>query len=191
MMKSRVYLLALPLMSTAACLDMSDQDAADVTSSQASLSTLDPAAVPAATPIRFCESHGQFCVGAPTIAFQDSVEETPSGRDFTLLVITTPDNGHFLALAFNADTNKCVAVKTNSDLVQVRACTEASNAFWVPERGPDGQSCIFRNQGTNMYLSGGNNASKFVLKAKGAKNAFQQFGIPHVASCADSILALF
>ena len=192
MTKRHVYLLALPLMSTTACLDMSDQDAADDISSQASLSTLDSAAVPATTGFRICESHGQFCVGAPTIAFQDSVEETPSGRLFEVLLVDTTAGQRLVQFVFDGGMNKCVAVKNNSDLVQVRACgTDVVSAFWIPERGPDGQSCTFRNKGTSVYLSGHNDAGLFHVKEKAATadGWRQQFGIPGIASCIDTLRA--
>ena len=187
-MKSRVYLLALPLLSITACLDMSDQDAADVTASQASqasLVTLDPAAVTAASGVGVCESKGlHFCVGAPTIAFQDPVEETPSGRRFDVLDFDI-DNHHFVAFAFTADPTRCAALKNNSDLVQVRACTNVPSALWAPERGPDGQSCIFRNQEqrnrNNVYLSGHNDGSPFVARPAREPGAFQQFFNPGIS----------
>jgi hypothetical protein len=60
MLKRRICLLALPLLPTAACLDTSDQDSADGTSSQA-------LGVPPAASI--CESHGSFqsAAGHPTL----------------------------------------------------------------------------------------------------------------------------
>jgi hypothetical protein len=179
MMKRRVYLLALPLLSITACLDMSDQGAAGVTSSQESRSTLDPAAVPAVDGIRICESHGGFCVGAPTIAFQDSVIENTGGRFFQLQL-----GAGSVAFAFNAELNKCVALKDGTDLVQVRACSGVPSARWMPERGRDGTSCIFRNQvkvnGVSVYLSGQNNGSRFEAKPLEAGGWFQQFFNPGI-----------
>jgi len=180
MTKRRIYFLALPLLSTPACLDMSDQDAADETSSQASLSTLDPAAVPAAAGVRICYSHGDFCVGAPTIAFQDPVVETAGGRLFQVLA-----GGGFVAFAFNADPTRCVAVKNGSDLVEVRACSGVPSALWIAQRGPDGQSCIFQNQihdaaNQPVYLSGHNDGSPFHVVRKGANDWFQQFTNPGI-----------
>src|SRR3954447_1065065 len=93
MRKLHLCWLALPLLSTAACLDMSDQDSADGTSSQA----LAPRAA-----VSICESHGRFCVGAPTLAFEDPVVETASGRNFLLVATPTGFN-----LAFSADPTRC------------------------------------------------------------------------------------
>jgi hypothetical protein len=179
MMKQRVYLLALPLLSITACLDMSDQDTADETSSQASLSTLDPAAVVVADHVRICESKGSFCVGAPTIAFQDSVVETTGGRLFNVLA-----GDGFVAFSFSAEPNKCVALKNGTGLVQVRACSGVPSALWRAQRGPDGQSCIFKNQIGNqdgVYLSGQDNGSPFEVKPPGAGGWFQQFTNPGIS----------
>lgn len=164
-MKRCICLLALPLLSLTACLDPSDQDPADGTSSQAVAA---PPVSTQATGNNICESHGQFCVGAPTIAFEDPVVETLTGRLFQIVFVAGGIN-----LAFTAEPNKCVAIKNNSNLVEVRACTQPS-AVWVPQTGPDGHSCVFQNQG--RYLSGHNMAgSQFTVESKGASDAFQQF----------------
>jgi hypothetical protein len=155
---------------------MSDQDSADGTSSQASVAAGSPQA---AAPItdRICESHGSFCVGAPTLAFQDHVVETAGGRIFQV-----PASGSFVLFAFNADPTRCVAVKNGSDQVEVRACTNVPSALWIPQLGPDGHSCIFQNQiggpSGSVYLSGRGDGSQFHVKSKGADGWFQQFTFP-------------
>ncbi|HSR98002.1 MAG TPA: hypothetical protein VLM79_13170 [Kofleriaceae bacterium] len=171
MMKRRIYLLALPLLSITACLDMSDQDAADGTSSQESVT-------PAVARSTVCYSHGGFCIGAPTIAFGDRVVETTGGRIFQVQA-----SGNFVRFAFDAEPNKCVALNdTNGDgkKVVVRACT-VSSALWIPERGPDGTSCIFKNS-LSQYLTGHNDGTPFFLAAKGgADHEFQQFRNPGIS----------
>ncbi|HEY0994252.1 MAG TPA: hypothetical protein VGD80_44660 [Kofleriaceae bacterium] len=168
MMKRHIGLLALPLLSIAACMDMSDQDATDDTSSQASVT-------PAAVPGRVCYRNGNFCIGAPTIAFGDPIIETPGGR-----ILQVQTSGGLVRFAFNAEPNKCVALTNSLDAVVVRACT-VSSALWIPERGPDGVSCIFRNQ-LSLYLSGHNSGSPFHLVNKGATNDwFQQFFNPGIS----------
>lgn len=174
MMKRHISLLALPLLSIAACMDMSDQDSTDGTSSQAAeAAALAGSPQAAAAPTgRLCESHGSFCVGAPTIAFEDPVVETAGGRIFQF-----PTSGGFVLFAFNADPTRCAAVKNNSDLVEVRACTNVPSALWIPQLGPDGHSCIFQNQ-LGGYLSGPNSGGQFQVKSKGANGWFQQFNCP-------------
>src|SRR4051812_136343 len=167
-MRRHICLLALPLLSTAACLDMSDQDTTDGTSSQAAGIT------PAAVTGRVCETFGAFCVGAPTIAFEDPVVETTGGRILQIVPVAGGVN-----LAFNADTTRCVAVKNNSSLVEVRACSQAS-ATWIPQRGPDGQSCLFQNL-LGGFLSGADSGGQFNVKARGANGWFQQFINPGIA----------
>jgi hypothetical protein len=175
MMKRHIPLLALPLLSIAACLDMSDQESADGTSSQASVATLDPgglAGSPQPSAVitgRICETFGsKFCVGAPTIAFQDPVLETTGGR---ILQIGSVAGG--VHLAFNADPTRCVAVKNASTSVEVRACT-VDSATWIPQLGPDGISCLFLNK-LGGYLSGPNSEGKFNVVARGANGWLQQF----------------
>jgi hypothetical protein len=145
-------------------MDTSDQAPADDTSSGASL-----AISPQATAANICESHGTFCVGAPTIAFEDPVVETPTGRLFQIMPVAGGVN-----LAFNADPTKCVAVKNATTLVEVRACSQPS-AVWSIQTGPDTHSCIFQNQVSKLYLAGSNSAgNQFTVQPK-ANGSFQQF----------------
>jgi hypothetical protein len=182
-MKRHISLLALPLFSIAACMDMGDQDSTDGTSSQAAeAAALAGSPQAAAATGRICETNGSFCVGAPTIAFEDPVVETAGGRIFQVL---TSSSGNFVLLAFNADPTRCAAVKNGSDLVEVRACANVPSALWIPRRGPDGQSCIFQNQlkdalGNSVYLSGHDDGSQFHVKTKGANSWFQQFINPGI-----------
>lgn len=160
MKKRYISLLALPLLSIAACLDMSDQDSTDGTSSQAAeAAALAGSPQAGATVIgTICETYGShFCVGAPTIAFEDPVVETANGR--SLEIVDVPGG---VVLAFNAPGNKCVAVKNASTLVEVRSCDVAS-AVWIRQTGPDGHSCIFEATSTSTtqprtYLAGPNRA---------------------------------
>jgi hypothetical protein len=163
-MMRNICLLALPL-SITACLDMSDQDPMDGTSSQA----LGPAVT--ITTDRICETFGSFCVGAPTIAFEDPVVETPTGRIFQINSVTGG-----VHLAFNADPTRCAAGKNNSTLVEVRACTVPS-ATWIMQPGPNAGSCIFQNQ-LGGVLSGPNSAGQFEVRSRGASGWLQQFFIP-------------
>lgn len=167
MRKLRICLLALPLLSTAACLDMSDQDSVDGTSSQA----LAPRAAAS-----ICESHGSFCVGAPSLAFEAPVVETASGRNFLLVATPTGFN-----LAFSADPTRCVTPKTNSDVVEIRACSVAgTNAVWTIGIGPDGVSCVFQSQSTQGGFLSGHNKSGSQVTVEGfrASGTFQQFTVP-------------
>lgn len=182
MMKRQLCLLALPLLSITACLDMSDQDAADVTSSQASLSTLDPgdlagspeADAPAAVDGRICETYGSRCVGAPTIAFQDPVIETDSGRN--LQIARVAGGWH---LAFTADLTRCVAVKNGTTQVEVRACASAASAVWTILPGPDGHSCRFQNTVNHLFLGGPNDGGKFSVVGDDAAGGWlKQFYVP-------------
>jgi hypothetical protein len=176
MMKRHISLLALPLLSIAACLDMSDQESTDgISSQETGAAALAGSPQPAAVTGRICESHGSFCVGAPTIAFEDPVVETAGGRIFQI-----PTSGGFVLFAFNADPTRCVAVKNGSDLVEVRACNNVPSALWIPQRGPDGTSCIFQNQ-LGLYLSGLDNGSQLHVKTKGLGGWFQQFTNPGIS----------
>jgi hypothetical protein len=178
MMKRRICWLALPLLSIAACLDVSAQDSADGTSSRAPVATPDPGglagsqadAIAVAQGPRICESYGSLlCVGAPTIAFEDPVLETAGGRVFFIRPV---DGG--VNLAFNADPTRCVAVRNATALVEVRACANVESATWIPQVGPDGHSCLFLNK-RGGYLSGPNNVGQFEVVARGQKGWSQQF----------------
>jgi hypothetical protein len=164
MLKRRICLLALPLLSIAACLDTSDQDSADGTSFQA-------LGVPPAASI--CESHGSFCVGAPSLAFEGRVLETASGRNFEFVSTATGIN-----LAFSADPTRCAALADTSPLVEVRACT-VEGASWSIQTGPDGHSCVFKNR-LGGFLSGFDDGSQFQVLDASATHAGwrQQFTVP-------------
>jgi hypothetical protein len=163
-MMKRICLLALPLLSTAACLDMSDQDPADGTSSQA--------LAPRVLTDHICESFGSFCVGAPTLAFDDPVVETVSGRIIKFVPVAGGVN-----LALQIDPTKCVAVKNNSNLVELRACSQPS-AVWIVGTGPNGHSCVFQNQLGGLL--GGHNIEgrQFTVVPTTDTAAFKQFIVP-------------
>jgi hypothetical protein len=164
MMKRRICLLALPLLSTAACLDMRDQDSTDGTSSQA--------LAPRVLTDHICEQFGaQWCVGAPTLAFEDPVVETVSGRIMQFIFVSGGVN-----LAFNADPTKCVAVKNNSNLVEIRACSQPS-AVWIVQTGPNGHSCVFQNQ-LGGVLGGRGDGGQYSVVPTTDKPAFKQFTVP-------------
>jgi hypothetical protein len=173
-MKQRICLLALPLLSIAACLDMSDQDSTDGTSSQASVTTLDPGGLPGSPQAdaiiggtsTICETYGgSRCVGAPTIAFEDPVLETATGRFLQIAPVAGVAGG--VTLAFATDPTRCVAVKNASSLVEVRACSVQS-AIWIPQLGSDGHSCIFQNHLNKEYLGGPNTGGQFNVVGKNA-----------------------
>jgi hypothetical protein len=193
MMNRYICLLTLSLLSITACLDLSDQDSADGTSSQASVATLDPGGLAGSPQLsavmtgRVCETYGsQLCVGAPTIAFQDPVLETVDGR---ILQIASVTGG--VHLAFNADPTRCVAVKNASTLVEVRACT-VDSAVWIPQLGQDGHSCLFQNKATNGYLGGPNTGGKFNVVDRAATGWSKQFTVfslsPNFLPCGDPAL---
>jgi hypothetical protein len=150
-------------------MDLSDQDPIDGTSSQAvgPLVTI--------TTDNICETFGSgpSCVGAPTIAFEDPVVETASGRIFQINSVTGG-----VHLAFNADPTRCVAVKNNSELIEVRACT-VSSATWIMQPGPHPGACLFQNQ-LGGFLSGPGNGGRFLLGTRDAAQfgLLQQFTIP-------------
>jgi len=164
MRKRHICLLALPLLSTAACLDMSDQDPADGTSSQA--------LAPRMITDHICESFGQhFCVGAPGLAFEDPVVETPTGRVIQINPVAGGVN-----LALQIDPTKCVAVKNNSNLVELRACSQPS-AVWIVGNGPNGHSCVFQNQ-LGGVLGGPNTGAQFRVVSSDDSELFKQFVVP-------------
>jgi hypothetical protein len=175
MMKRRICLLAVPLLSIAACLDMSGPDSADGTSSQASAVSPD-----AITQIdtALCETYGGMrCVGAPSLAFEDPVRETATGR--TLHIAAVEGGVH---LAFAADSSRCVAVKNGTNLVEVRACSGVHSAVWTLQPGADGHSCMFQNSVNSQFLGGPNNGGQFnTVGAKATGGWLKQFTIPGFA----------
>ena len=173
-MKKRICLLALPVLSIAACMDMSDPDSADGTSSQASAVTPDDI-VQIDTPV--CETFGgRRCIGAPSLAFEAPVRETATGR--TLRIVAVSGGVH---LAFLADTSRCVAVKNGTTSVEIRACdTNVQSAIWTLHRGQDPDSCMFKNTVNSLFLAGPNNGGTFnTVGANATGGWLKQFTIPH------------
>ena len=162
MMKRRIGLLALPLLSITACLDMSDQDAMDDTSSQAEIGI---------QITRICETFGDHrCVGAPDLAFTKPIVETDVGRNFQI----SPVAGG-VKLAFTGPS-RCVALQNGTNLVTIRAC-DVDSATWKMVRGENG--CMFQ-QG-NRFLSGPNNGGQFTVMTRPAPTPgwLQQFDLPN------------
>jgi len=171
-MKRCICLLAVPLLSIAACLDTSDQDSADGTSSQASVANPD-AIIQIDTPV--CETFGgRRCVGAPSLAFEAPVRETATGR--TLRIVAVTGGVH---LSFLADTSRCVAVKNGTNVVEVRACTGVRSAIWTLHRGQDPDSCMFQNIVNSGFLAGPNDGGVFNTVGPNTTGGWlKQFTIP-------------
>jgi hypothetical protein len=154
MMKRHLCLLAVPLLSIAACIDTSDPDSAADTSSQASAVSADDIVQ---VDTHVCESFGdQRCIGAPDLAFESPVRATATGR--TLRIVAVTGGVH---LSFLADTSRCVAVKKGSTSVEVRACSGVQSAVWTLHRGQNADSCMFKNTVNSLFLAGPNNGGQF------------------------------
>jgi hypothetical protein len=124
-----------------------------------------------------CESHGAWCVGAPTLGANDPVQETTSGR--TIDVVN--DGGSSYLLKINADKSLCVASNNPGTHVVLHPCSGGFGVVWIASVGPDGISCEFENQADhpanfNEFLSGNNNGSQFDLDTQPpAAGVRQQF----------------
>jgi hypothetical protein len=122
----------------------------------------------ASGPALVCESHGAYCIGAPTLNLYDPVKEG-SGRTINVQNVS----GNSYLLEFNS--SKCVAGANNGTDVVIHPCSGGSGVVWIAQLGPDGVSCIFKNQLFGTYLSGHDNGSQFQLKGNGANGWYQQF----------------
>jgi hypothetical protein len=117
-----------------------------------------------------CETNSGYCVGTPTLNFDDPIIET-HGRILQMANVGSSEID--VKFPFNEDPSKCVAVANAGTLVEIRACSVAS-AVWVVQRGKDGISCIFENQQFGGYLSGDAKGHQYRLEAKNANGWFQQ-----------------
>jgi hypothetical protein len=105
-----------------------------------------------------CESHGNFCVGAPTLGANDPVQETQSGRTISFM------------------TKLCVAASNADNFGVLHSCNGGSAVIWKAEQGPDGLSCLFDNQKfAGSYLTGSNSSGAQFTMSSGTAGGFKQF----------------
>jgi hypothetical protein len=124
-----------------------------------------------------CESHGNFCVGAPTLGANDPVQETQSGR--TISFVNQGGNSYLLEI--NATTGAgmtklCVAASNADNFGVLHPCNGGSAVIWKAEQGPDGLSCLFDNQKfAGSYLTGSNSSGAQFTMSSGTAGGFKQF----------------
>jgi hypothetical protein len=63
-----------------------------------------------------CEVSHPVCIGAPSLVWGASVQETSSGRTLDVIPTTDPLYANVYKLRFHADTTKCVGIDTTGNL---------------------------------------------------------------------------
>jgi hypothetical protein len=117
-----------------------------------------------------CESHGAWCVGAPSTTQGDPVVETEDGR--TIDVTNVSGNTYTFVLV--ANRKLCVAADGTNGPVVLLPCTGFSGVNWVASKGPDHLSCLFQNAHYGGYLSGDNNGTQFAVRGLNALPGLRQ-----------------
>jgi hypothetical protein len=117
-----------------------------------------------------CEAHGDWCVGAPSTTQNDPVIETTKGR--TIDVENVSGNTYLFVLV--ANTRLCVAADTTGTRAVLLPCSGVAGVNWVASKGPDGESCLFKNAHFGGYLSGNNNGTQFEVRGLNAAPGLRQ-----------------
>jgi hypothetical protein len=162
--------LVLPLLGASACIEDPTGEMTAETQQAATAS------------FKFCEAHGSWCVGAPTINVGDPILEESGGRLFQVKQQVTAEGETITRFIFNQDTSKCMAPAVSGQFISVRLCS-AEDVDWESWLGPDKKSCLFQNVSFKTFLSGpnGKNAGgEFTLQTNGANGWFQQFTNPGI-----------
>jgi len=127
-----------------------------------------PAYADGNTPI--CEAHGAWCIGAPSTSQNDPVVETAKGR--TIDVKNVSGNTYIFVLI--ANTKLCVAADSAGTRTVLLPCSGSVGVNWVASKGPDNESCLFKNAHYGGYLSGNNNGTQFGVRGLNAAPGLRQ-----------------
>jgi hypothetical protein len=142
------------------------------------------AAVVAVAPA--CESHGNFCAGAPNLASGDPVQETQAGRTIDFASTGTSGTSYLLEVAATntpGGTLECIAASNADNFGVLHPCNGGSAVVWKAELGPDGQSCLFDNQKfAGSYLAGKGTGSQFEMVSGAVSGPLKQFKLTTGAS---------
>ena len=120
-----------------------------------------------------CETSGNYCVGAPTLALYAPVVETVSGRDLG----TIPLGNNQFELVFLANTTFCVAAANNGIDVVVKHCQGDFGVVWIREFNPNGHLQFHNREFSNKFLAGHNDGTQFHAKDAGRPGWFYNFDV--------------
>src|SRR5947207_1685939 len=121
-----------------------------------------------------CETNGNYCIGAPTLALYAPVVETTSGRDLGAIDL---GNNQF-ELVFLADNGIfCVAAANNREDVVVKHCQGDFGVVWIREFNPNGHLQFRNREFSNKFLAGHNDGTQFHAKDAGRPGWFYNFDV--------------
>jgi hypothetical protein len=117
-----------------------------------------------------CETNGNYCVGAPSLATDAPVVETQFGRDINLLFL---GNAQY-ELQFNAAPSQCVAAANNGHDVVIHHCNGGLGVVWILFINSNGH-LQWQNREFSTFLAGHNNGTQYQVKPPGLSGWFYNF----------------
>lgn len=133
-----------------------------------------PPAANAAT-VHVCETFGNFCVGAPTLALNAPVVETGAGRDINRLTAGLPAGEVELQIA--AAPSLCVAAANGDVNAVLHACQGGLGTVWIEHRLSSPGQFQFQDREFDTYLFGLNNGSQYQVGRLGVPGHFYNFTV--------------
>jgi hypothetical protein len=118
-----------------------------------------------------CETSGNYCIGAPSLATDAPVVETSSGRDITLEFLGSAQ----YELQFNDAPSECVAAANNGTDVVIHHCNGGDGVVWILFLNANGHLQWQNREFSGDYLAGHNDASQYQVKAPGLSGWFYNF----------------
>lgn len=130
------------------------------------------AAAQAANAVEFnyCETNGNFCIGAPDLGTFAPVVETGAGRAINLLGVS----GGYWKLQFNAAPSQCVAATDNGNGVVIHHCNGGLGTLWQIINNANGH-LQFWDREHDTLLAGRNNGTQYKLITEPAEGWFYNF----------------
>jgi hypothetical protein len=120
-----------------------------------------------------CETSGNYCVGAPSLALYAPVVETISGRDIHLISL---GNNQF-DIELNAAPGECVAAANNGTDVVIHPCNGGLGTVWIEHFNPNNHRQFESREFRTKYLAGHNNGTQFQVKTLGQSGWFYNFDL--------------
>jgi hypothetical protein len=92
-----------------------------------------------------CEISHPVCIGAPSLVWGASVQETSSGRTLDVIPTTDPLYANVYKLRFHADTTKCVGIDTSGNLRAIVKNCDNTAIVWQRKQTGTGDNHRWMN----------------------------------------------
>jgi hypothetical protein len=125
-----------------------------------------------------CETNGNFCVGAPSLATFAPVVETLSGRNITLIFLGNDAQGiPQFEIQLDAAPSECVAGADNGIDVVLHHCNGGLGVVWKRHFSQNGHLQWNSREFPTKWLAGHNDGTQYQLKPLGLSGWFYNFDL--------------